>query len=104
MSTHFLGQKRLNKISNKFNHTFLQGYEYSHEKGYKLYILKDEVFEYVLLITKQNKYILKKLPQDFRDDKFDHRIYIDFSCDEPYLSTIYPIKINVPTVYPINSL
>jgi hypothetical protein len=101
MGTHFLGQKRLKKISNKFNHIFLSGYEYYHEKGYKLYILKDENFDYVLLITKQNKYVLKKIPFGVCNS-LSRNIRIDFSCDEPYLSTIYSNKIIVPTVYPVN--
>lgn len=101
MSTHFLGQKRIKKISNKFNHIFLSGFEYHHEKGYKLYILKDEKYDYALLITKQNKYVLKKIPLGVYDS-FSSRIRIDFSCDEPYLSTIYSNKIIVPTVYPVN--
>jgi hypothetical protein len=48
MGTHFLGQKRLDKLSRKYNHIFDCAYEFEHKNGYQILLEidygKDDIF------------------------------------------------------------
>lgn len=58
MGTHFIGEKKLKKFSNKYNVNFVRGYNL-HADGENSYILNDESENiFILTITKDKNYIL----------------------------------------------
>jgi hypothetical protein len=84
MGTHFLGKKRITKLSNKFGIQFICGYENGHYKGYKLYILKDFINSYVLLVTKKNEHKLRRVPINY-DYNYPNRIEIDYQNEDVFI-------------------
>ena len=61
-----LGLKKLKKFSNKFNIAFKSGYDHRHFKGNIVYFLTDIYnVKYILLVTKEKDYIIRKLPANF---------------------------------------
>ena len=79
MGTHFLGLKRLKKLSNKFEHKFIGAYEYIHKNGYQIFVVTDfQNIKYALFITKEKEYKLHKLPDNYNDER-NIEVYADGS-------------------------
>lgn len=87
MGTHFLGIKKLKKLSNKFDMKFSAGCEYGHEKGNIFYLLKADNRLYEVTITKQKEAFIKEAVLD----TFEFSVYMRsfLRCENPI-----PILLN----------